>query len=361
MKFFKLFSIISPMVSITPLTIACNDTKEHKVLNFAVIQPWYGDNDISFFNKIEEEYNKLKTDDMQDIKFNISFNAENIDLLASIRKGSADLAIVTSALYDDLPEIEKQTIKPFMQTQTTAFKFDKEGMTDKEIINTTESLFNAKPFVEWNDSEYQWDGNKYNFFYDNEGLSDFYRGAIWIWGNPETLGKLKEAWDNKDYDQFINYGIQTGKESSASKYLEQEKLFVKHFNKTGNEFKSFAFDKIRRSDKYKVGNAKELSEGPNMNYHIVFDELGSFAYTHNYKKLNDGSIQKRDYFRPKIANTELKLLAVTDKIYYNKFVLNTKKMNDKEIKLLQDCIINVKQAGYDNYGPRVGFNGYKRI
>jgi len=67
----------------------------------------------------------------------------------------------------------------------------------------------------------------------------------------------------------------TGKENSASKYLLQEQLFKKHFNLPNNEFTSFALDRQKNPNKYKIDKAKNLSKGENKNYHIVFDELGS--------------------------------------------------------------------------------------
>lgn len=55
-------------------------------------------------------------------------------------------------------------------------------------------------------------------------LVDFYRGCVIIWGDEQTLKGIKDAWNNKDWNAFRNYGIMFGKETSASKYKLQEAL-----------------------------------------------------------------------------------------------------------------------------------------
>ncbi|AWX69330.1 ABC transporter thiamine pyrophosphate-binding lipoprotein p37/Cypl [[Mycoplasma] anseris] len=360
---------IMPICGILPLTtISCKEPKNIKVINFAINKPWYGENNDFFFQTIANEYNKIKDQDLTKIEIKPDFVEANASILDSLKKGSSDVAILTSALYENSSVSDKSKYKPFIQTTTTSFVFDQEystyvnGSNEDPLIKIAkeaEKTFNLKPFLEWNDEEYQWNGSLYKKFYNESNLVSYYRGAIWIWGTKSELIAIKNAWDNKDWNAFRNFGILLSDETSGSKYQIQEKLFQKHFNKPDQLFQSFAFDKLKHNDKYKIGKAKDMGKGANVHFHIVFDELGSFAYTHNYK-LKNNQKEMRDYYRPSAENTFVEMLTVTDPIEYNKFVASNK-LSTKEIEFLQKAILKVWKDGKDSYGPTVGFNGYKII
>lgn len=176
-----------------------------------------------------------------------------------------------------------------------------------------------------------------------------------MWGNKSTIERIKKAWVEKDWNTFRNFGIMTGKENSASKYLLQEQLFKKHFNLPNNKFTSFALDRQKNPNKYKTDKAKNLSKGENKNYHIVFDELGSFAYTNN-KKNN----KQLNYYSCENPEDKIEFLTVTDPIKYN-VLATSNSLNEKKRELLAKAIYNIWKNGYDDYGKTVGFNGYKII
>ena len=122
-----------------------------------------------------------------------------------------------------------------------------------------------------------------------------------------------------------------GKETSASKYKLQEALFKKHFN----NFKSFREDQLNNATKYIQGKAKDLSKGSNANYHIVFDELGSFAYTHNSK-----NGVKNDYYTCTNPNHKIEFLTATEPMKFDLFVVN-KSMELAKQELISKAIYNV--------------------
>jgi len=105
-----------------------------------------------------------------------------------------------------------------------------------------------------------------------------------------------------------------GSSSSGSKYLLQEALFKKHFNLKGNEFKSFLEDKQGNEVKYIKGKIKNIGKGAFSKYHIVFDDLGSFAYTHS----KGSAIYKLDD-----KNSKIEFLTVTEPLKYNIFATSS--------------------------------------
>lgn len=356
-RIFLLTNLLLPIPSF--LSIAC--TKN--VFTFSINKPWSTNElNFKFFDKIIKEYNNLlKNNNLNSVKkYNISYKNNNNDLAQELIKGSATLASITSSLFYR----NKEHLSPLLQTQTYAFKFDLDGNKYYssnnngddlvKIAKEAQKMFERKKFNDWGHSEYGWDGSKFNYFYSKD-LIDFYRGNIMMWGNKSTIERIKKAWVEKDWNTFRNFGIMTGKENSASKYLLQEQLFKKHFNLPNNEFTSFALDRQKNPNKYKIDKAKNLSKGENKNYHIVFDELGSFAYTNN-KKNN----KQLNYYSCENPEDRIEFLTVTDPIKYN-VLATSNSLSEKKRELLAKAIYNIWKNGYDDYGKTVGFNGYKII
>ena len=360
MKIKKILLISNTLVSITiPLaSISCAKT----TFNINVNKPWNtNEPNFNFFNEIIEQYNKLALEQgLKKIeKYKINYRGKNNDLSQDIIKGSADLATITSGLFNK----NADELTPLVQTLTKAFNFDleesfyKDGSENdslRKIAKATQNLFEKKSFKDWDHTEYNWDGSKFNYFYSDK-LINFYRGSVLAWGDKDTIQNIKKAWDEKDWNKFRNYGILMGKETSASKYQLQEILFKKHFNLPNNKFTSFALDKAKNYEKYKIDNAKNLSKGENKNYHIVFDGLAAFAYTNNFK-----TGKKLDYYRCENPNHKIEFLTATDPLRYNVFA-TSKHLPKKQRDLLSKSIFEVWKNKKDDYGENVGFNGYEII
>ncbi|PZV99958.1 ABC transporter thiamine pyrophosphate-binding lipoprotein p37/Cypl [Metamycoplasma auris] len=384
MKKINLFLVTASLLSLPLVAASCNKTDKKpnsttqgddssnkaikKELRFAVNKPWFGKQDgHNFFKQIIEEYNK-KTKQESTIK--VTYAGENNDLAGTIAKGTNNIAVITTPLYiKQYKNKHMENIVPILQTATRAFKFDTEDMgqikykdgkeTDplRELAKKAHTLFAAKKYTEWKDDEYKWNGSIYEHFYDTNGIVPHYRGVVMIHGDKDTRDKIKKAWEEKDWNTFRNFGIVTSSEDSGSKYILQEQLFKRHFGK--DKFESFKKDKLKANAKYissgKDAKPRNIGQGSIKEYHIVFDDLGSFAHTHNSK---DGKPNK--FYSPE-GNSEIEFLTVTEALRYNVIAVDKKVFNDEEIKVLQDVIINLAKDKKDDYGPTVGFNGYIKI
>ncbi|MGC7160928.1 ABC transporter thiamine pyrophosphate-binding lipoprotein p37/Cypl [Metamycoplasma hominis] len=358
-------AVLPAMVGASVLSSSCvdkisNNTKTYENLKFSINKPWgEASNKDNFFyeviNKINENKKGYKVNNAT-----LHYLDDNVDFIKELQKGTADIACLTPTVYN--LEKDKSNIHPFLQTMTRAFVFDQDfnaqysnGLDDdplRKIAQSAFDLFNKKPFENWDDKEYKWNGSIYESFYANKDkLVDYYRGLVAVWGTQEELKAIKEAWNKKDWKTFRNFGIMHGSSSSGSKYLLQEALFKKHFNLKGNEFKSFLEDKQGNEVKYIKGKIKNIGKGAFSKYHIVFDDLGSFAYTHS----KGSAIYKLDD-----KNSKIEFLTVTEPLKYNIFA--TSSNIPKELReIIANAMVEVWKEGKDTYGPTVGFNGYKII
>lgn len=352
------------LLSAPLIAASCNqndDSNKKTVLKFAVNAPWFGNNNHNFFKEIIKEFEKQTE---RKTESEVKYISENNDLVSLIKKGTSNIAVLTTPLFVlQSKNIKNNNMVPIIQTMTRAFKFEKnyddrysdgsENDKLRKIAKKLQDLFDAKPYAEWTNEEYQWDGNIYKYFYGAEDeLVEHYRGLVMIQGTKEEREAIKNAWNSKDWNAFRNFGIITGKQTSGSKYILQEALFKKHFNLEDNKFISFAEDKLHNSDKYTEDKAKNIAKGALKKYHIVFDELASFAYTNN---------KKGAYYTPEDANVKIEFLTATDPLKYNVIVVDKNAFSRIEINTLKNIIINIWRDRKDDYGPTVGFNGYKII
>ncbi|WP_330463443.1 ABC transporter thiamine pyrophosphate-binding lipoprotein p37/Cypl [Metamycoplasma gateae] len=358
MKIKKIGLLLGGFVALATPLLAISCKQENKLL-FSVNEPWFGNKEHKFFNKILEKYQEARKNK---VEMDIKYIAENNDLVSVLKKGTSNIGVITTPLYV-LQENQNSNILPIIQTLTRAFKFDKNfndkysnGMEDdklRQIAKNAQELFEAKPYTQWTNDEYKWNGNIYEHFYANENeLVEHYRGLIMIHGTENERNAIKKAWDEKDWNSFRNFGLITGKQTSGSKYILQEQLFRKHFNLEGNKFTSFAEDKLQNADKYTIDKARNIGKGSLKKFHIVFDELASFAYTNN---------KKGNLYTPEDNDSKIEFLTATEPLKYNIIAVDKRAFNDQEINDLKNIIINVWREKQDDYGPTVGFNGYKTI
>ncbi|MBN0970583.1 ABC transporter thiamine pyrophosphate-binding lipoprotein p37/Cypl [Mycoplasma phocoeninasale] len=357
----KLFIVTAPIAVFSTALISCQ-----KDIRFSVNKPWFGEEKSDFFNKVVEEYNK---ENKSSNSVSVKFEPNNADIIENIKKGSQNIGIVTSTLFND-DKSNKDFMTPIIQTLTRAQKFDLNNFDAKysnggqedslvKIANEAYKSFAEKPYKDWEDDEYGWNGNIYEKFYGTkEQLSEYYRGLVMIQGTDDEIKEIRAAWDSKDWNKFRNFGIGHGKRNSGSKWFLQEALFKKHFNLENNKFVSFAQDLINNQDKYIEMRSRDIARGANTKYHIVFDELGSFAYTYNSDKKTN---KVHDYYTPEKSDVKIEFLTVTEALKYNIFVVDNKTFSIDQQKIMANAILNVWKQGKDNYGPTVGFNGYKII
>lgn len=329
-------------------------------LTFSV--EYNNDKSEKFFNDVLTKYNEIiaSNPNLKNLqkyrKINANYRSSGFNLAEDIVKGTSVLGLLRIANYIE----KKDNLKAILQSYTTAFNFDEEynknysdGSQSDDLIKIAQTAFekfNNEKYINWTDEKYGWDGSKYKVFYNTNKLVDFYRGNVMIWGSDQEIAQIKKAWFEKDWETFRNFGIMTGSENSASKYLLQQSLFKKHF---GKKFITFAQDKLNNKDKYIIGNPKDIGKGSNIKYHIVFDELGAFAYTHNTKKG-----KKNDFYNP--INGKIEFLTATEAAKYNVWAVN-KNLNNETTDALANAILDVWKNNQDEYGPQIGINGYKKI
>ena len=87
----------------------------------------------------------------------------------------------------------------------------------------------------------------------------------------------------------------------------------------------------------------------------MFDELGSFAYTHNSK-----NGVKNDYYTCTNPTHKIEFLIATEPMKFDLFVVN-KSMELAKQKLISKAIYNVWIKNKDEYGPLVGYYVYRII
>lgn len=359
-KFILLFS--SLFICFFPIS-SCSLNRNKNEFIFLLTNS-FKNNELEYINLLQEEFDKNKKNTKYEnieIKLKLKILNNNQAKIDSILNGIADFCYLPSSLIIN-NNLQKK-ISPYIQTYTTSFKFDStfseyiHGMSDdplREIANNMQNLSFGNnysfPFKNWKDQKgeqpnYDWNGNRYNYFYNQEKLVDFYRGMIVLSGPDEKINKAIEYWEKKDWNSFRNLGIILGDANSYGSFKLQENLISNHFN-----LKNFSFQKdmMLNSNKYITDLVGGEKIGKNENFIISFLDEGSFAWTHNFSNIN--------HFNP-INNWKIKILTVTNPMKYDIgcFRLNI----DKELlNLVSYSIINLHN---DIYGPTVGYNGYKII
>lgn len=362
MKLFFL-NFLSICCMILPFSLtSCSQSND---ITFILSEPANKGNVYEFINDVKNISMKIKNnnpkyDSIKD--FNINLKITNNDFIKKtyLENGTGDFAFLKSKTLMD-NQFYKYT-KPTIQTLAIPFTFDKNSNTRyvdgtkndplrviaKDMQNKS---FNVKEFKDWNDSDFDWNGIRYNKFYDlNAELIKTYRGMILISGNESKLNGVKKAWNEKNWNAFRNYGIITGESNSAGNFKLQEKLLLKHFK---GQFNTLIEDKKSNENKYKVDPYGVEEVGKNSNFVISFSDEGSFSWTHNSS--NSSS------FRP-IDNNKIEILTVTDPGIYDIGVFN-KNLNDKIVDLLTESIYQIyKQNINENeYPSSLGYNGFSKI
>lgn len=359
--YLKFFSICS--ISLPFLLNSCS-YQDNNII-FALSEPANKGDIYQFVDDVKNMSNKLKESNSKfsSIKdFNISVKITNNDFIKKtyLENGSADFTFLKSKTIMD-NEFYRY-VEPKIQTLAIPFTFDKnsdaryhDGLNNDPLINIANDMqsqsFDIKPFKEWTDDEFNWNGIRYDKFYDLKGnLIKTYRGMILISGNKSQLTNVRKAWNEKDWNSFRNFGIITGESNSAGSFKLQEKLLLKHFN---GQFNTLIEDKSLHENKYKVDSYGVEEIGKNSNFAISFSDEGSFSWTHNTK--NSSS------FRP-INDNKIEILTVTDPGIYDIGVFN--KSLDKDIvDLLTESIyqIYVQNINKNEYPSSLGYNGFSKI
>lgn len=332
---------------------SCSNTN---TITFILSKEVNSGNAISFANQINKQLQKNNVH--VDIKVQISNDEQT--KINKIINDSADFAFLkaNTLMIND----SYKYLNASIQTLTNKFKFDINendtyidgSVTDPliSIANKTMSLsFDVKPFYEWNDNDFNWDINKYrDFYFDNEYISK-YRGMVLFSGTETQINNAIDFWNKKQWNNFRNLGIITGKPDSFGLYKLQEKLFKKHFNNPNDTFTTLAEDKLKHPDKYTVDEYGLYKHGKFSNFVISFSEQGSFTWTQNIKNVTN-------FFKPR-NDSKIKIFTVTDSFWYDIGVFS-KKISSTLKYQITDAIIQVTKTD-NSYGNGLGYNSYEKI
>lgn len=362
MKIF-IFKFLSIFLASIPLFLtSCG---ENNNVTFILSEPANKGDVYQFIYDVQNTAKKIKENNQKynSIKdFNIDVKITNNDFIKKtyLENGTGDFAFLKSKTIMD-NKLYKYT-NPKIQTLAIPFVFDKDN--NSRYINGLENdplriiasdmqniSFGKKNFKDWTDNEFQWNGIRYDKFYDlNANLINTYRGMILISGDNNQLKGVKDAWNKKDWNTFRNYGIITGESNSIGNFILQEKLLLKHF---GNQFNTLIEDKSQNQNKYKVDSYGVEDVGKFSNFVISFSEEGSFSWTHNS--------QYSSSFRP-INNNKIEILTVTNPGIYDIGVFN-KSLDYKIVDLLTESIYQIYKQNVNNneYPSSLGYNGFSKI
>lgn len=352
-----------PVLLFPPLASSCSFNQNN--ITFVLSNKGYIGSEKEFVENIENQANLLiKTEDkykeLDPINIDYKISSDDKTKEALLANGSADFGFLKIKTVID-NNLYKDNYYPIIQTRTNPFVFDKDmeqryldGSENDPLIKIAkeaqEKSFGKKPFSEWEDKEFGWNGYRYESFYDTDSTTAGYRGMILICGNEDKIKKIRESWNKKDWETFRNYGIIHGDINSIGNFKLQEKLLQKHF---GKPELSLLEDKREHDGKYDFDKYGTEKLGDVEGFSIGFTDEGSFAWTNS--KLNSGS------FRTSQKDEKIEILSVTDPSIYDVGVFNKRKLNDLKIELISKSILKIVELDQNNYGAGLGYNGYSLI
>ncbi|MGZ9761862.1 ABC transporter thiamine pyrophosphate-binding lipoprotein p37/Cypl [Mycoplasma sp. 394] len=384
MKFKKLFSlgILTSTASISVAVSCGTSTKADKQENQSVKLSLGTPEQYALGNLTLDQYkSKLENslnDELKALKSNVKveviFRGQE-DYKATfddLTKGTSDFAFISAGyLQSNKAKVGELGFKLGIQTLTRQFNGDitydfttkahghyTDGLDDddlRKIAKNEDTLFHAKPRSQWDDKNngYNWDGQIYQSLYNAKtDLVPYQRGSIVLIGTDDIRSKIKQAWNSKNWNEFIKYGIVTGKNTSGGKYLLQQALLKKHF---GASFKPLATVASETPDNILIGGKiKEMNNPNEAKKHIFFDDETSWAWT-KYKPHDAYEINQST--RP---NEKLEEFIVTEVLPYNVGVFGPYVSSDA-INQVTAAFVNLYKNDKDIFGPTVGFNGYRKI
>ncbi|WP_180738020.1 ABC transporter thiamine pyrophosphate-binding lipoprotein p37/Cypl [Mycoplasmopsis agassizii] len=354
--------------------IACSNAEDPNVkkVNLTLGTEWFsqktGSTAVADFTKVlnskikelkeKDKDNKYKEAKILEIK--IASNEEKTASLNDLKAGKSAMTILNVRQAVEEPNIKN--VEYLARTETRSFKGDTKQMFYKdeggpEYLKNTAKWVNdhlkLHPFKTWDNTREKWDGVKWEFLYGDLTIKDgdknttpYYRGMVAIVGNDETIEKIKKTWDDKNWQEFYNFGIVHGKPSKQGKYILQEKLFKDHFGDQAT-IASIPDNKHKQEN----GNLLGTLDG----YRIFLDDMYSFAWQH-YK---DGDKTKNIFNPPE--GERMEILTLTNSLFYDVVAFNKDLLNEQERKLLLDAFIALSLEDKDSFGKGSGYNFYRYI
>ncbi|SMC18591.1 ABC transporter thiamine pyrophosphate-binding lipoprotein p37/Cypl [Mycoplasmopsis agassizii] len=354
--------------------IACSNAEDPNIkkVNLTLGTEWFtqktGSTAVADFTKtlnskikeLKEKDTDNKYKDAKIVEVKIASNEEKKASLNDLKAGKSAMTIINVRHAVEEPDIKN--VEYLARTETRSFKDDTKQMFYKdeggpEYLKNTAKWVNdylkLHPYQTWDDTREKWDGVKWEFLYGdlttkdgNKNTTPYYRGMVAIVGNDETIEKIKKAWNDKNWQDFYNFGIVHGKTEKQGKYIIQEKLFKDHFG-------DHATIASIPSGKHKIDDGNTI--GTLSGYRIFLDDMYSFAWQHN----KDGGTKKNIFNPPQ--GERIEILTLTNSLFYDIVAFNKDLLNEQERKLLLDAFIALSLEDKDSFGKGSGYNFYRYI
>ncbi|WLP85798.1 ABC transporter thiamine pyrophosphate-binding lipoprotein p37/Cypl [Mycoplasma seminis] len=370
MKLNKLKLLLLAALGFSPIAtmVSCSNNSEIKL---SLIKPTSMNetNLNEYKNKLETQMNDyLKNNGHLDMKFKITLVDAGSDsynvVVDSLTKGESDLGFISvGSIIGNEKEIENEVNSNVIQTYTKQFNGDilnafytNNGENLQQAAKNEQVVFDKIRWSEkWNEPKpgNQWDGSLYQAFYNDNNVS-YQRGLIAIVADKSTTAEIVKAWNDKNLNKFISYGLGIGKPDSGSKYILPEALMKKHFNSEKKQFESLEDLKIKNPNKiHENVKLSKASEEKNKDIHIFFDNEGSYSWTHFKDKIKFAYATN-----PATRQGEtISFLTLTDPLPFNIGLLS-KRITDNQYKIIYDALKNTLSGNEVSWGKNVGFSDF---
>ncbi|OAB48805.1 ABC transporter thiamine pyrophosphate-binding lipoprotein p37/Cypl [Mycoplasmopsis gallinarum] len=391
-----------PLTLLSPLALVsagCQNTEKaddslknwdkNLVINNDWINPGFKGTEVEtqFLKLVTNKFNEIKNKDpklasLPDVTITINGEYSESQLLQDLKSNKLDADFGILPYHSFAEEIKNEAeLAEFnlpLTVQTSTLRFiwtPKENNQDAYIAHTDEAYYDLLAqneneqqfkaygeFPDWTDADprLKFDGSKYAVFYADDTI-DFYSGSILISGNKTTRDQIKAAWDSRNWDQFVAFGITFKETSSGGAYKYQINRLAKHFNKPLTEVHQYFIQDnnpnvLKGND---VSGTLGKSQENEKVYHIAFDDNGSFNWT--AKSWGDTLFKPSNFVANQAYDSEtndvVRVMTTTEWAPYD-VMFARRGMNAKQNEIMQQVLASLTKE-QNTYGIFTGFNLFK--
>ncbi|MEE3928091.1 hypothetical protein V2E24_00675 [Mycoplasmopsis ciconiae] len=340
-----------------------------------------------FANQLQDKYNEIKNSfqelkNLPDVIIDFA-TAKTNEAILQLNSNNTEYDFSAVPYYSIINEYKNNELsaKPVIQTKTLKFVWSenddlvyKDGTENDPLRKIAQKINDQysgviingtqREFKNWDINRdkdlLEFDGSKFNRFYNKNNETTYvYRGAILISGDKNLIDQITDAWNKKDWDRFLSYGLVFRNYKSGGDYKYQISLISQHFNIS-----------IEQINKQLSQNAKDKSN------FIIEDVPTQLGKTINYlgqKKLDrsfnigfdaEGSLnwtlpgQQAKFFSPD-NDAVVRVLSVTNPAPYD-VMLARSGMLDIQAYILKKALQSFS-VEENLYGLYTGYNAFADI
>ncbi|MBZ4203690.1 ABC transporter thiamine pyrophosphate-binding lipoprotein p37/Cypl [Mycoplasma tauri] len=382
--FFGALTVAPILTSISCTNYSNEEWDDEIVIGYSSTNPNFFKNgtDKKFIKLLEEKFEQFRKNDPEANKFKpvkFKFADQGVKdksiIISDLESNkNFDIAVVPySTILDYLngsyqeghnfrPKkiAQSYTLGFVWQNNPTSFYID--GSKNDPLRLDAEAENNAQmvkygEYKTWTNKkdEFDFDGSKYRIFYKKDKVIPIYRGAIIISGNDEVRKNIINAWENKNFDEFIKHGIVYKNHESGGKFKYQLALLARHFGKKIDDLK-IIFSKnehgyfvASKNLNWQLGKKNEFGKITN----IIFTDEGEFNWTPKHEQWTNG------HFTPSDPDAKVRVLTMTNPAPYD-IMLGKTSLSSKQAELIAKAISSLS-VEENLYGTYTGYNKFKPI